>query len=395
LVACKLKPPAELETQEKETKKEFTVEERSMSIILPQALISEILSRLPVKSLVRFRCVSKTWSALIEDPTFMNIHLRNNRERNLIVQTRNVDQNDVLLNFKYYSVPANFSEDRPVEVLPPFYSTESSFSFYKIIGCCNGLVCFRTYDKKKIVLWNPSIRKYKKVAFEPIKKGYPIENFAFGYDSVNNDFKVLKIMELSRMLFEVNVYSLKSHSWRRVEDKWPYKNSSICSEPIYFSGTLLWLIKNETNRTRLLAFHLTTEKFEEQTLPVELRAIKTLEVLKGSICASAYRPDARCIDFWIMKETSWSQLFTLPVPPTLPRNNKRMMELGIEMQSRVAFSTDDGEKVLMEMDYNNKMNFFWYDIKKKTYSNALTHIGNKTWIATCVGSVFLLDGDSV
>jgi F-box interacting protein len=389
LAACKLKPPAELETQEKETKKEFTVEERSMSLILPQALISEILSRLPVKSLVRFRCVSKTWLALIEDPTFMNIHLRNSRERNLIVQTRNADQNDVLLNFKYYLVPVNFSKDRPVEVLPPFYRTKSLFPFYKIIGCCNGLVCYRTFDEKKIVIWNPSIRKYKKVAFEPIKSGYPIENFAFGYDPVNNDFKVLKIMELC----EVHVYSLKSHSWRRVEDK--CKDSSICSMPIYFNGNLLWLVKNVKNRIRLLAFNLTTEKFEEQTLPVEHPAIKTLEVLKGSICASAYRPDAHCIEFWIMKDTSWSQLCTLPVPPTLRRNNKRMVELGIEMQSRVVFSTDDGEKVLMEMHYHNNLYFFWYDIKKETHSNALTHIGSKTWIGTCVGSLFLLDGDSV
>ncbi|XP_059443596.1 F-box/kelch-repeat protein At3g06240-like [Corylus avellana] len=361
-----------------------------MSIILPQALLSEILSRLPVKSLLRFRCVSKAWLALIKDPTFINIHLHNTRERNLIVQTRNVDQNDQLLNLKYYSVPVNFSEDRPVEVLPPFYRPEYSLSFYKIIGCCNGLVCFRTYDKEKIVIWNPSIRKYKKLPFEPVKFGYPIENFAFGYDSVNNDYKVLKIMELC----EVNVYSLKAHSWRRVEDKWPYKDSSVFGKPIYFNGTLLWLVRNVTNRIRLLAFHLTTEKFEEQTLPVQPRAIKTLEVLEGSICVSAYRPDAQCIEFWIMKETSWSQLCTLPVPLNL-RYNKRLMEMGIGIQWRVVCSTDDGEKVLMEMDNNNNVNFFWYDIKKKTYSNALAHIGDKTWLGTCVGSLFLLDGDSV
>ncbi|XP_004309903.1 PREDICTED: F-box protein At1g67130-like [Fragaria vesca subsp. vesca] len=33
-------------------------------------IISEILARLPVKSVVRFRCASKWWSALISDPYF-------------------------------------------------------------------------------------------------------------------------------------------------------------------------------------------------------------------------------------------------------------------------------------------------------------------------------------
>ncbi|XP_059441998.1 F-box/kelch-repeat protein At3g06240-like [Corylus avellana] len=367
-----------------------------MPIQLPQELISAILSRLPVKALVRFRCVSKTWLALIKDPTFINLHLHNSRECNLIVQTSNVDQNDLQLNFEYYLVPVNFSEDQPVKVLPPIYCPEYLFSLCGIIGSCNGLVCFRTYDKQLIVIWNPSIRKYKKLPFEPVKFEYPTENFAFGYDSVNNDYKVLKIMEFGRMFFEVHVYSLKAHSWRLVEDKWPFKGLRICSKPIYFNGTLLWLVKNWTDRIRLLAFRLTTEKFEEQTLPVEPRAIETLDVLEGSICVSAYRPDAQCIDFWIMKETNWTQLCTLPVPLTLLHTFlPRLMMMGIEMTWRVVFSTDDGEKVLMEMVYNNNKNYFWYDIKKKTHSNALTHIGKMTWIETCVGSLFILDGDSV
>ncbi|XP_039799755.1 F-box protein At1g31080-like [Panicum virgatum] len=35
---------------------------------LPDDLLMEILSRVPVKSLCRFKCVSKTWRELIADP---------------------------------------------------------------------------------------------------------------------------------------------------------------------------------------------------------------------------------------------------------------------------------------------------------------------------------------
>lgn len=51
---------------------------------LPDELIFEVLSFLPVRSLVRFRCVSKSWKTLISDSTFVKLHLHNSRS-----QTRN------------------------------------------------------------------------------------------------------------------------------------------------------------------------------------------------------------------------------------------------------------------------------------------------------------------
>jgi hypothetical protein len=35
--------------------------------------------------------------------------------------------------------------------------------------------------------------------------------------------------------FEVDVYSLKAHSWRRLEDEWPCKDSSIWAGPVYLN----------------------------------------------------------------------------------------------------------------------------------------------------------------
>ncbi|XP_042515312.1 F-box protein CPR1-like [Macadamia integrifolia] len=50
---------------------------------LPEDLIIDILSRLPVKSLLRFRCVSKPWCTLITDPSFIKMHLN----RSLAINT--------------------------------------------------------------------------------------------------------------------------------------------------------------------------------------------------------------------------------------------------------------------------------------------------------------------
>nr|KJB74135.1 hypothetical protein B456_011G277100 [Gossypium raimondii] len=45
---------------------------------LPEALVIEILSKLPVKSLTRFNCVCKYWCSSIQTPHFISNNLENN-----------------------------------------------------------------------------------------------------------------------------------------------------------------------------------------------------------------------------------------------------------------------------------------------------------------------------
>ncbi|KAK7839379.1 putative f-box protein [Quercus suber] len=60
-----------------------------MTSNLLQDLIAEILIRLPVKSVVRFLCVSKEWYSLITSSYFIKMHLKfsieTNRDRTLIL----------------------------------------------------------------------------------------------------------------------------------------------------------------------------------------------------------------------------------------------------------------------------------------------------------------------
>ncbi|KAL0363267.1 UNVERIFIED_CONTAM: F-box protein [Sesamum calycinum] len=44
--------------------------------LLPHELVFEILSWLPVSSLLRFKCVSKRWSSTIQDPAFVDVHMK-------------------------------------------------------------------------------------------------------------------------------------------------------------------------------------------------------------------------------------------------------------------------------------------------------------------------------
>jgi F-box interacting protein len=379
---------------------------RKMSI-LSQDLITEILSLLPVKSLIRFQCVSKAWFALINDPNFIQMHLENNRERSLIVETSSRYYFG-LQNYSFVNFSNEYRFDEAVKIFTPFYRREKlKYSqVMAVIGCCNGLVCIRR-GIFEIVIWNPSIKKYKKLRFEPVDDEHKLQphlledegfNFAFGYDPVNNDYKVLRIVEFLRChkiykdpptAVEVKVYSLKAHSWTRVEDEWPHNDSLISSPRSAFTnGAFHWLTESATGTKTLLAFDLTTEKFEVQKFPFKNCGIVGLEVLGGSLCVSVY-PWEQGIEVWMMKEyrvaTSWSRLYT--VPATFSYCQSLML-------------SEDGEKVLME---NDEKVFYWYDIKKKTLRIVENHHqisnsnSNSVWTTTCVGtrsSLLLLNGDS-
>ena len=376
--------------------------------ILPQELTIEILFHLPVKFLLRFLCVSKSSSALISNPDFIKTHFEINKERTILVQTWTCYNYAEHLSLNHYLL--SFSdENQPVEVVPPLYRPEDLFDHSKIIGCCNGLVCIRNRDGKETVIWNPSIRKYKKLPLEPTGRdlippcGFALPHFAFGYDLVNDDYKFVKIIQYFKyveglhqitrdqikMDIDVYVYSLKAHSWRRLEDEWPCEDLIFGAGTIYLNSALHWLVRTMTGGIRLLAFHLTTEKFHQEDAQLP-ELIESLDAWGGSLCVSTYGWEARGIDYWMMKEGIWSRLCTVPTSRILNLSGWQMT-----LRSwRVVVLSTDGEKVLMEMDCGNK-NLFWFDIKNKTLSPTLDHIPNLFWTGTCGESLLLLDGDSI
>lgn len=49
---------------------------------LPWEIIVDILFRLPVKDLLRYRSVAKSWCSLIDGPDFVKLHLDHSKEAN-------------------------------------------------------------------------------------------------------------------------------------------------------------------------------------------------------------------------------------------------------------------------------------------------------------------------
>ena len=132
---------------------------------LPHDVVLNILVRLPVKSVLRFRCVSKTWDSSITTPSFisthLNLNLNNNNNNNsldcLITPT-------ISLGFPFIiTIPSLIGGyDHAFNRISKY----SAFPRIHLASSCNGLVCLYRFTKastnaNSIYLWNPALENLR------------------------------------------------------------------------------------------------------------------------------------------------------------------------------------------------------------------------------------------
>ncbi|KAK8664202.1 hypothetical protein V6N13_084000 [Hibiscus sabdariffa] len=304
----------------------------------PTDLIPGILCRLPVKTLLRFRCMSKPWGSLIDGSHFATLHLRQSlkTDTNLKLFLDNRAENDV----NAYSVDFD-SLGNLVEFPRPF-TVEITKYRSRVIGSCHGLLA--VYHREAgIAIWNPSIRKchYLPPMDEDITTdhdtipGYDYDDgtiLGFGHDGIADDYKVvIMLRSKTQILFKVMIYSLKSNTWRRIKDC-PYDIPTNYIDGAYINNSIHW-VGDEVASDRNVIFGLdlgTEEYFEvpggerssddKRCGAYYCTAFRTMNagVLGGCLCV--WRDFSRCpmedhVNLWVMKEygveESWTELLLL------------------------------------------------------------------------------------
>ena len=200
-----------------------------------------------------------------------------------------------------------------------------------MVGSCNGLVCLAQRGKHStasdaIYLWNPSIRKFKRLP-DSCSNGQDFGfSIGFVYLSKTNDYKVVKLWGTPVV---AEVYTLSSDSWRKVEISLRSKVvvSGIEPSPLFFSGALHWFAYHSEGEvefqdpTMILSFDVDNEKFGEMALP-DGDAVG-LFVFKGNLAVfscgypennDGLHSDAHCL-IWVMRDygvdESWNKLFPI------------------------------------------------------------------------------------
>ncbi|KAM7485658.1 hypothetical protein LguiA_001667 [Lonicera macranthoides] len=186
---------------------------------LPEEIVFiQILLRLPVKCLLRCRCVCKHWRDWI-------------------------------------------SEDASVQSIPQPWDGEDNHILYDLLGLCNGFVLIGR--GRTILLWNPSTRVLKEVLrhenlLHCYRKMYAMTGLC--YDSSTNDYKViLRFVGLLGKPFEFS--SLQKRCWTKVDND-VYSNYIAIwgrNKGVVVNGNQHWLVqkklKNEKEEDK--------NKFEE------------------------------------------------------------------------------------------------------------------------------------
>ncbi|XP_057422644.1 F-box/kelch-repeat protein At3g23880-like [Lotus japonicus] len=329
-----------------------------LSLVLPEELIIEILLKLPVRSLLRFICVCKSWKTLIDSPQFVKDHLRNsmsdtNMTRQQLVSFAKNESNKI----ETCSVQSLFENpSAPPEILS--FRVESKHQY--IVGSCYGLMCLCDHNGY-FRLWNPSTR-LASVRSPRINIVKLFTRYGFGYDQVNDKYKVLYTRG-----FETRVHTFGTNCWTtihtspRARPEW-----SDEEEGKFVSGTLNWLAPK---RDCIISFDLENETYDEVLLPLQLHDDSprnhVLDALSNCLCLS-YSNNIHCA-VWLMKkygiQESWTKLISIPrwklqIPkrPRCVRLSFHLRPLCISENVVVLVRSNDGHVVMFNTN-NGKLKF--------------------------------------
>ncbi|EYU24266.1 hypothetical protein MIMGU_mgv1a021932mg, partial [Erythranthe guttata] len=280
-------------------------------------ILEEILSRLHVKDLLRFKSVSKTWNSIISSQYFINLHLK-----------KSISSPSHCRIFPPYSVSLVYDDVQQVELTWPDEATG-----YFIGISSDGLVCYMdniSVHPTRICVWNPATR-------------------------------VSKTLNIDGMKFHLLV------SWFGRES----------SDDVYKEGKLLhgivhWLVTKisaaDPNHAKVLMLTYNLgQKTVGELMPTPIKShemhhitgIGVIGVIDG--CMSAIQ--GYCEGFyeiyevWVMKEygikESWTKLFTIPHSC----DNVQNLELvGVSGYGDIAFRSRTRHDNVAENIYT--MNFF-------------------------------------
>ncbi|KNA18631.1 hypothetical protein SOVF_068980 [Spinacia oleracea] len=270
----------------------------------PDEVILQILARLPIKSVFRFRTVCKYWYQLLSERYFVHIYNEMSAKSSMIlVEINEISEPKTSLICVDYSrgvseFPLDFLKDR-----------------VKVRASCNGLLCCSSIpDKGVFYVCNPITREYKllpKSRERPITRFYPDgEATLVGiacdlYDS--SKFSVVlagyhrPFGYSPTKTFICMVYNSKTNKWRKFvtlqEEHFTQMNRN---QVVFVNGMLHWLT---VSYSCILVLDLESDVWRKIYLPDEMNHGKgnRMYLLESYGCLSVVQISEASMDVWVME----------------------------------------------------------------------------------------------
>ncbi|CAA7043164.1 unnamed protein product [Microthlaspi erraticum] len=368
---------------------------------LPSELVMEIMSRVPGKSVARFRSVSKQFRSLLSDSCLLRLH--HTRSRDSLFTVRAVNDirplKDVCGGFghsfdtytTYYFSVTNKANGLVHEFTLNFYSPR-----VRMLTCYHQLLCFTC--ETDIYLCDPLNKELKKLpgstvskrCFDESKDNECLVSFGF-VDGAKKQYKVVKWprdldenrtrrlpsglittwkkFDLMFEILNVNILEhgrLKVSGWSRHSRPCPYLLQ--LSSQVHVNGVIYWT----TSDFQIVSFSLEDETFSTLDAkppcfrgPQETRSF-TLSGTHGSlwmIMLDYSVPPSRIMEVWKMEDSGWARIHAVHLggshhPADKDLGKVEMLDIG-------------SDQVLFKLSSpSSRGPFIWcYDAKTNTLEN--------------------------
>jgi len=333
------------------------------TVDLPEDLVfSEVLTRLPVKSLTQLKSASKRWQSVISSTQFIKSHVERTNSNPFVPSDCVFIKSGYcfyILNYAAYDrcPDDNRGEKGLIPVRNLSYSDNCVNTF--LIGSFNGLVCFgRIYSHSSVDyhfnVCNPIMGQCHQVS-DPLGNFGGKLIYGFGFVSSKDDYRLF-VGGLQRRSSEnfVYVYSLRSKEWKKIgafdEGKFSILwggRGVLVNETLHWDISQVW---TSSFKKCICAFDLVDETFKYVPLPkafvgnghyLEFSSCE----MGGSLCLWAEGINGE-VEMWVLKQygawDSWMKLFKSDMMPGLGNF------YGCTENGKVLAQTDEGSLLLVD-----------------------------------------------
>ncbi|KAK9137038.1 hypothetical protein Sjap_007632 [Stephania japonica] len=296
-----------------------------------EILATEVLPRLPAKSLLRFKSVCKAWRDLISDPGFIESQLLKQQSQAASISNDGTiisanQQLNVLIGCfgEFHSIVVGSGDTTATKPHFNHFPLRVSGDIFnpRLWGSCNGLICIQIERRGEFGIWNPCIQSYRSLPHIPHGEhisGMPIPiTFGFGYDAKIKDYKVVGIRDTLKVIplvLEVQVFTLGANSWKRISDTNHWFEGK---QGLFVNGSLIWNVRYN----KLIRFDVHDEVFSEIKLPEGVLVAYDTMVHIGElggclVLVRELRSDSDVShEVWVMKE-NWVKMYSINMSRSL------------------------------------------------------------------------------
>ncbi|CAA7018462.1 unnamed protein product [Microthlaspi erraticum] len=344
---------------EKPKQKKKKKKKVSYSYQIPSELLLDIVSRVPAKSIFRFRCLSKFWSSTLGLPYFTELFLTRSLARPRLLFTIEVGKE-----LFFFSSP---QPHNPVDN-STLVATRNRMNFKylpsRVSPPLSGAVFLHREGINEPVICNPVTGESLTITL-PRGKDNGTKTSFFGYDPINKQFKVLCIR--SR-------YSgrPRTHRVLTLGNGKPVWRPTMKCEPhgagygeICINGVLYYRACSIASPRMLACFDFSSEKFSFVTL-LKKMVRGTLINYKGNL-GVLVRHGCEVV-LWVLEEDAGKPKWSKRITILLSLHD----EIGIHFN--IVGMTGAGEIVFRPDHRPDPFFLVYYNIERNTFARVYIHI---------------------